>query len=129
MVEYSLQYLSTSLSTYPVWISLLLVMFCCVLLGVGASFLLFACVGVECCVALCFRTCALAPAPACGLASHTDVGPRFSSTSPAKSFRSWPAQLKRAALWEPLVRQEGLIQFASRSGMLARLLKSCIIRA
>ena len=31
----------------------------------GVSFLLFACVGVECCVAVCFRTCTLAPATAC----------------------------------------------------------------
>ena len=48
---------------------------CGVFLGVVASFLLFACVGVECCVgvAVWFRTCALAPAPACGLAAHTDV--------------------------------------------------------
>ena len=55
-----------------------------------ASFLLFAFVGVECCVgvAVWFRTCALAPAPACGLAAHTDVGPGFDSTSPAKSIRS-----------------------------------------
>ena len=39
---------------------------CGVFLGVGASFLLFACVGVECCVgvAVWFRTCALAPGPA-----------------------------------------------------------------
>ena len=34
-----------------------------------------------------FRTCALATAPACGLATHTDVGPEFDSTSPAKSIR------------------------------------------
>ena len=34
-----------------------------------------------------FRTCALAPAPECGLAVHTDVGPGFDSTSPAKSIR------------------------------------------
>ena len=55
--------------------------------GVVASLLLFACVGVECCVgvAVWFRTCALAPAPACGLAAHTDVGPGFDSMSPAKS--------------------------------------------
>ena len=60
---------------------------CGVFLGVGASLLLFACVGVECCigVAVWFRTCALAPATACGLAAHTDVGPGFDSTSPAKS--------------------------------------------
>ena len=56
-----------------------------VFLGVGAIFLLFACVGV----AVRLRTCALAPAPACGLAAHTDVGPGFDSTSPVKSrFRS-----------------------------------------
>ena len=56
----------------------------------GASFLLFACVGVECCVgdAVWFRTCALAPAPTCGLAARTDVGPEFDSTSPAQSIRS-----------------------------------------
>ena len=60
---------------------------CGVFFGVGASFLLFACVGVECCVdvAVWFRACALAPAPACGFAAHTDVGPGFDSTSPAKS--------------------------------------------
>ena len=65
-------------------------MFCGVFMGVGANFLLFACVGVECCVdiAVWFRTCALAPAPACGPAAHTDVGPGFDSTSPAKSIRS-----------------------------------------
>ena len=59
---------------------------CGVFLGV-ASFLLFACVGVECCVgvAVWFRTCALAPAPACRLAAHTDVRPGSDSTSPAKS--------------------------------------------
>ena len=63
---------------------------CGVFLGVVASFLLFACVGVECCVgvAVWFRTCALAPAPAYGLAAHTDVGPGFDSTSPAKSIRT-----------------------------------------
>ena len=57
-----------------------------VFLGVVASFLLFPCVGVECCVgvAVWFRTCALAPAPVCGLAAHTDVGPGFDSTSSAK---------------------------------------------
>ena len=61
---------------------------CGVFLGVVASFLLFACVGVECCVgvAVWFRTCALAPAPACGFAAHTEVGPGFDSTSPAKSI-------------------------------------------
>ena len=60
---------------------------CGVFLGVVASFLLFACVGVECCVgvAVWFRTYALAPAPACGLAEHTAVGPGFDSTSPTKS--------------------------------------------
>ena len=42
-------------------------------LGVVASFLLFACVGVKCrvSVAVLFKTCALAPAPACGLAVHS----------------------------------------------------------
>ena len=44
------------------------------------------------------------------------------------SQETWPARLKRAALWEPLLRQEGLIQFASCWGMLVRLLKSCIFR-
>ena len=60
---------------------------CGVFLGVVARFLLFACVGVDCCVgvAVWFKTCALAPAPACGLAAHTDVGPVFDSTSPTKS--------------------------------------------
>ena len=50
---------------------------CGVIYGVGASFLLFACVGVECCVgaAVWFRT--LAPAPACSLVAHTNVGSRF----------------------------------------------------
>ena len=63
---------------------------CGVFLGVGMSFLLFARVGVECCVGVgvCSRTCALAPAPACGLAAPTDVGPGFDSTSPAKSIHS-----------------------------------------
>ena len=63
---------------------------CGLFLGVGASFVLFACVGVVCFVGdvVWFRTCALAPAPACGLAAHTDVGPGFDSTSPAKSIRS-----------------------------------------
>ena len=59
-------------------------------LGVVASFLLFASVGVECCVgvAVWFRTCTLAPAPAaCGLAAHIDVGPGF-DTSSNKSIRS-----------------------------------------
>ena len=32
-----------------------------------------------------FRACALAPAPACGLVAHTEVGHRFVSTSPDKS--------------------------------------------
>ena len=35
-----------------------------------------------------FRTCALAPAPACGLAAHTNVGPGFDSMSSAKSIHS-----------------------------------------
>ena len=39
------------------------------------------CVGV----AVWFRTCALTPASACGLAAYTDVWPGFDSTSPAKS--------------------------------------------
>ena len=62
---------------------------CGVSLDVGVSFLLFVCVGVECYVgvAVCFKTCALAPAPACGLATYSDVGPEFDSTSPAKSIR------------------------------------------
>ena len=62
---------------------------CCVL-GVGASFVLFVCVIVVCFVGdvVWFRTCALAPATTCGLAAHTDVGPGFDSTSPAKSTRS-----------------------------------------
>ena len=72
-----------------VWICLLLVIFCLggVSSDVGVSFRLFACVGVDCCVgfAVCFRTCALVSAPACGLAAHTNVGPGFDSTSPAKS--------------------------------------------
>ena len=110
---------------------------CGVFLGVGASFLLFACVGVECCVgvAVWFRTCALAPAPACGLAAHTDVGPGFDSPSPAKSIRSashrtgnLAGTTEKSGVWEPLVRQEVLIQFTSCRGMLARLLKSCIFR-
>ena len=56
-------------------------------LGVVVSFLLFVCVGVECCVgfAVWFRTCALAPAPACGFAAQIDIGPGFDSSSPAKS--------------------------------------------
>ena len=58
-------------------------------LGVGESFLLFACVGVKCCVgvAVWFRTCELAPVPACGLAAQTDVGPGFDSTSFGKAGR------------------------------------------
>ena len=44
---------------------------CGVFLGVGASFVLFACVGVVCFVGdvVWFKTCALAPA------AHTNVGP------------------------------------------------------
>ena len=63
---------------------------CGVFLSVTASFVLFAYVGVVCFVGdvVSFRTCALAPAPACGLAAHTGVGPGFDSTSPAKSIRS-----------------------------------------
>ena len=63
---------------------------CGVFLGVGASFVLFACVGVVCFVGdvVWFRTCALAPAPACGLAAHTDVGPVLGSTSPRFRFTS-----------------------------------------
>ena len=63
---------------------------CNVFLGVGASFVLFACVGVLCFVGdvVWFRTCTLAPVPACGLAAHTNVGLGFDSTSPAKSIRS-----------------------------------------
>ena len=63
---------------------------CSSVLCVGAIFL-FACVGVECCVAVAvwYRTCALvAPAPACGLAGHTDVGSGFDSTSPPKVFEN-----------------------------------------
>ena len=61
---------------------------CSVFLGIGTSFLLFACVGVECCVgiAMWFRTCALAPAPVCGLATHTDVGPGFGSNVPRQKY-------------------------------------------
>ena len=48
---------------------------CGVFLGVSASFALCACVGVVCFVGdvLWFRTCALAPATACGFAAHTEV--------------------------------------------------------
>ena len=52
---------------------------------------------------------ALAPAPACGLAAHTDVGPGFNSTSPARSRlpatgrETWPARQKKAARWEPFI--------------------------
>ena len=79
---------------------------CGVFLGVGVFcyllvWVLSVCIGV----AVWFRTCALAHAPACGLAAQTDVGPGFDSTFPAKSIRSashrtetWPALLKRAAL-------------------------------
>ena len=58
---------------------------CGVFLGVGASFQLFACVGVKCCfgVAVWFRTCALARAPVGGLAAHTDVGPKVDFAFPA----------------------------------------------
>ena len=69
----------------------------------GLCFLLFASVGVECCVgvAVWFRTCTLAPAPACGLAAHIDVGPGFDTTSSVKCIRSAYhsiARLKREAL-------------------------------
>ena len=79
---------------------------CGVFVGVGASFLLFTCVGGECSVGVTvwFRTRAMAPAPACGLAAHIDVGPGFDSTSPAQSRfclpatgrETWPARQKRA---------------------------------
>ena len=51
------------------------------------SFVLRACVGVVCFVGdvVWFRTCTLVPAPACGFAAHTEVGPRFDTTSPANS--------------------------------------------
>ena len=48
---------------------------CGVFLSVGASFVLRACVGVVCFVdhMVWFSTCALPPAPACGIAAHTAV--------------------------------------------------------
>ena len=68
------------------------------------------------------------------LAAHTDVGPGFDSTSPAKSrFRfarhrteTWLEKQKRR--WELLTRHVVLIQFASFWRMLIRLRKSCIVR-
>ena len=65
---------------------------CGVFLGVGASFVLFACVGVVCFVGdvVWFRTCALAPVPACGLATHTDVWIRLDVKSTRSvSHRYW----------------------------------------
>ena len=58
---------------------------CGMFLRVGVSFLLFACVGVEYFVgvAVWFRICALAPAPACGIAAYTNVRPGFDSTPTA----------------------------------------------
>ena len=53
----------------------ILIGLCSVFLGVGASFVLRACVGVVCFVGdvLWFLTCALAPAPVCGFSAHTEV--------------------------------------------------------
>ena len=53
----------------------------------GVSFVLRACMGVVSFVSdvVWFRTCALAPAPVCRFAAHTEVRPGFDSTSPAKS--------------------------------------------
>ena len=92
-------------------------------LSVSAIFVLRACVGVVCfiCEVVMFRTCALAPAPACGFAVHTEVWPVFDSTSPAKSkicfarhrAGNLAGKTKRAAPWGPLIRQVKFIQFAS----------------
>ena len=43
-----------------------------------------------------FRTCALAPALACGFAAHTEFEPGFDSASPAKSRFSLPPDGKLA---------------------------------
>ena len=51
-------------------------------MGVGASFVLPACVGVG--DVVWFRKCALTSAPACGFAAHTEVGPEIDSTFPIK---------------------------------------------
>ena len=58
------------------------------------------------------RICALAPALACGLAAHTDVGPGFDWTSPEYFIRSASHRTgnlagtaeKSGAVGEPLVR-------------------------
>ena len=81
--------------------------FCGMFLGVVASFQLFACVGVECCVgvAVWFRTCILASAPECGLAECTSMsGLDSTRRPPSKVFalsatgrETWPARLKREA--------------------------------
>ena len=78
----------------------ILIGLCGVFLGVGASFVLRACVGVVCFVGdvVWFRrTCALAPAPACGFVAHTKVGPALDPTYPAKSNirfgRHWTGNL------------------------------------
>ena len=61
-----------------------------VLIGLCGMFLEFFCYLLVwvLSVAVWFRTCALAPAPACCLAAQTDVGPGSDLMSPAKSIRS-----------------------------------------
>ena len=82
-IQYTIQYTDTIFNCsmdMPVDRGVLIGL-CGVFMGVGASFVLFAYVGVV--LVMWFRTCALAPA--CSLAAHTEVGPGFDSTSPAKS--------------------------------------------
>ena len=84
---------------------------CGVFLGVGVSFLLFACVGVEC--------CALPPAPACGLAAHTNVGPGFNLTSPAKSILRFASH--RTGNWAGKTEKRGTVRAFDKAGGVATI--------